>query len=211
MTPDQFIDEETHIMEQAFTELLRELEEFGEANDSSTDQRSRKMLNITHDTGAFLAVLVKACKARNVLEIGTSNGYSTLWLADAVGEGGTVTTVELAEEKAEMARDNFRRAGLHSRIQQITDDAGSFIAGRDAGEYDFLFLDSNRAQYVGWWDSLRRILADGCLLVIDNAVSHAHQLEEFSKLVEASDDFSGVLLPVGKGELVLLKEAGDAS
>ncbi|MFJ6699956.1 O-methyltransferase [Streptomyces sp. NPDC091272] len=211
MTPNQFIDEETHIMEQAFTELLRELEEFGEANDSSTDERSRKMLNITHDTGAFLAVLVKACKARNVLEIGTSNGYSTLWLADAVGEGGTVTTVELAEEKAEMAGENFRRAGLDSRIRQITDDAGRFIAGRDAGEYDFLFLDSNRAQYVGWWDSLRRILADGCLLVIDNAVSHAHQLEEFNKLVEASDDFSGVLLPVGKGELVLLKESGDAS
>lgn len=194
-------------MEPAFAELLRELEKFGEANDSSTDDRSRKMLNITPDTGKFLALLVKACKARNILEIGTSNGYSTLWLADAVGPEGSVTTVERADDKVKMAERNFRRAGLHSRIRQITDDAGRFLASREAGEYDFVFLDSNRGEYVGWWDSLRRILADGCLLVVDNAVSHAHQLEDFNRLVEASDDFSGVLLPIGKGELVLLKDS----
>jgi len=194
-------------MEPAFAELLRELEEFGEANDASTDDRSRKMLNITPDTGKFLALLVKACKARNVLEIGTSNGYSTLWLADAVGPEGSVTTVERSGDKVKMAEQNFRRAGLRSRIRQITDDAGRFIASRAAGEYDFVFLDSDRAQYVGWWDPLRRILADGCLLVVDNAVSHAHQLEAFNRLVEETDGFSAVLLPVGKGELMLLKDS----
>ncbi|MEU5282262.1 O-methyltransferase [Streptomyces asoensis] len=194
-------------MEPDFAELLRELEEFGGVNDSSANDRSRRMLNITPDTGKFLALLVKACKARNVLEIGTSNGYSTLWLADAVGPEGSVTTVEQSDDKVKMAERNFRRAGLHSRIQQITDDAGHFIASRDAGEYDFIFLDSNRAEYIGWWDSLRRILADGCLLVVDNVVSHAHQLEAFNRLVEATDDFSAVLLPIGKGELVLLKDS----
>ncbi|MFS8198899.1 O-methyltransferase [Streptomyces sp. CWNU-52B] len=192
-------------MDRGLAALLRELEEFGEANDSSTDDRSRKMLNITPDTGPFLALLVQACKARNVLEIGTSNGYSTLWLADAVGPKGSVTTVEQADDKVRMAERNFRRAGLRSRIRQITGDAGPFLGSRDAGEYDFVFLDSNRGEYVGWWDSLRRILADGCLLVVDNAVSHAHQLTDFNRLVEASEDFSGVLLPIGKGELVLLK------
>ncbi|WP_030245608.1 MULTISPECIES: O-methyltransferase [unclassified Streptomyces] len=194
-------------MEPALAELLRELEDFGEANDSSTDDRGRKMLNITPDTGTFLALLVKACKARNILEIGTSNGYSTLWLADAVGPEGSVTTVEQADDKVKMAERNFRRAGLQSRIRQINDDAGRFIASRAAGEYDFVFLDSDRGEYVGWWDSLRRILKDGCLLVVDNAVSHSHQLEAFNRLVEASDDFTAVLLPIGKGELVLLKDS----
>ncbi|MEV6231349.1 O-methyltransferase [Saccharopolyspora shandongensis] len=193
-------------MEKGLTELLRELEEFGEINDAATGDRSRKMLNITHDTGKFLALLVKFGKCRNVLEIGTSNGYSTLWLADAVGEDGTVTTIERAPHKIAMAEQNFQRAGLGSRIQQIADDAGRFIASRTAGEYDFVFLDSDRGQYADWWPSLQRILADGCLLVVDNAISHAHQLEDFNRLVAASDGYLSSLAPIGKGELLILKD-----
>lgn len=186
-------------------ELLHELEDFGEANDTATDDRSRKMLNITHDTGTFLALLVRAGKCRNVLEIGTSNGYSTLWLADAVGEGGSVTTVERAPDKIAMAEQNFRRAGLGHRIQQAAGEAGRFIASRGAGEYDFIFLDSDRRQYVDWWSALQRILADGCLIVVDNAVSHADQLEDFTRLVTASDRCLSLLVPIGKGELVIWK------
>ena len=65
--------------------LKAELERFGQANDAATNERPRRMLNITRDTGEFLVVLVRATAARRVLEIGTSNGYSTLWLADALG------------------------------------------------------------------------------------------------------------------------------
>lgn len=193
-------------MEEDLAELLGELEEFGKTNDEATDERSRKMLNITHDTGEFLALLVKACKARNVLEIGTSNGYSTLWLADAVGEGGSVTTIEKAPHKRAMAEQNFQRAGLRPRIQQIADEAGTFLASRGAAEYDFIFLDSDRGQYADWWPSLQRILADGCLLVVDNAISHAHQLEDFNRLVAASEGYLSSLSPIGKGELVILKD-----
>jgi predicted O-methyltransferase YrrM len=63
--------------------VLVELEQFGKVNDASAAERTRRMLNITRDTGEFLAVLVRATLARRVLEIGTSNGYSTLWLANA--------------------------------------------------------------------------------------------------------------------------------
>jgi predicted O-methyltransferase YrrM len=84
--------------------LLAELEQFGTTNDSATNERSRKMLNITRDTGEFLSVLVRATVARRVLEIGTSNGYSTLWLASAAQAiGGSVTTVELSDYKIGMA------------------------------------------------------------------------------------------------------------
>ena len=85
------------------SELLTELEKFGASNDASTTDRSRKMLNITHDTGVFLALLVKATRSRRILEIGTSNGYSTLWLADAVGDSGSITTVDKAPDKVAMA------------------------------------------------------------------------------------------------------------
>ena len=70
-------------MSELLAALLAELEQFGRSNDAATTDRPRRMLNITRDTGEFLAVLVKAMDARRVLEIGTSNGYSTLWLADA--------------------------------------------------------------------------------------------------------------------------------
>jgi predicted O-methyltransferase YrrM len=71
------------------------------------------MLNITRETGLFLSFLVRASKARRVLEIGTSNGYSTLWLGEAARSvGGSVVTVELSEAKIELARGTFARSGL---------------------------------------------------------------------------------------------------
>jgi predicted O-methyltransferase YrrM len=93
--------------------LKSELERLGAANDGATAERSRRMLNITRDTGEFLSVLVRATLARRVLEIGTSNGYSTLWLAEAAKAiGGTVTTVEFSGYKAGLAAANFSRSGL---------------------------------------------------------------------------------------------------
>src|ERR1051325_682600 len=188
-------------------ELLRELEEFGKTNDAGTDHRSQKMLNSAHDTGVFLALLIKATRCKNVLEIGTSNGYSTLWLADAVGSAGTVTTVEHAPPKIALAERTFSRAGLASRIRQISDEAVAFMASSGDAAYDFVFLDSDREQYVGWWTSLQRILAPGHLIVVDNAISHAHQMGDFTRAVEASSGYLSSLAPIGNGELVILKEA----
>ena len=193
-------------MNRALRELLNELEEFGSTNDASTDDRSRKMLNITHDTGVFLALLIKATGSRNVLEIGTSNGYSTLWLADAVGAGGAVTTVEKAPRKIAMAQQNFARADLESRIRQVEHDAGDVIRSAGDGSYDFVFLDSDRAQYLGWWPDLQRIVAPGRLIVVDNAMSHAHQLVDFTTAVAAAEGYLSSLSPIGNGELLILKQ-----
>src|SRR6184192_847516 len=108
--------------------LLIELEQFGRANDGSTTERPRRMLNITRDTGELLAVLVRATMARRVLEIGTSNGYSTLWLASAARAiGGAVTTVEISDYKIGLARQNFSRSGLAACITLVQDDAGRVL------------------------------------------------------------------------------------
>ncbi|GAA3230862.1 class I SAM-dependent methyltransferase [Streptomyces thermocoprophilus] len=193
-------------MERELAELLRELEEFGEANDRATAERDRRMLNITHDTGVLLTVLLRNGRCRDVLEVGTSNGYSTLWLAHAVGAEGHVTTVERAPHKRAMAEENFRRSGLAPRIRQIAGDAGEFLASSASGAYDFVFLDSERGEYAGWWPDLWRVLRPGRLLVVDNAVSHADELKDFVRLVEGTEGCVSSLLPVGKGELVILKE-----
>lgn len=183
--------------------LLAELETFGAANDSAHQDRPRRMLNITRDTGQLLAVLVRALNAQCVLEIGTSNGYSTLWLASAASAiGGRVTTVELSPFKADLAAANFVRAGLDSCIEQVLEDAGAVLARQGSATVDLLFLDSERPEYPGWWPDLRRVLRPGGLLVVDNATSHAEQLAPLVALVEAEADFTTCLVPVGNGEFL---------
>ena len=183
--------------------LLAELEVFGAANDQAHQDRPRRMLNITRDTGELLAVLVRTMGARRVLEIGTSNGYSTLWLASAAkAVGGRVTTVELSAFKAELAATNFARAGLVPFIEQLRDNAGAVLARQGPATVDLLFLDSERPEYPGWWPDLRRVLRPGGLLVVDNATSHADQLTSFIALVEADPEFTTCLVPVGNGEFM---------
>ena len=187
-------------------ELKCELERFGQANDASITERPRRMLNITRDTGEFLAVLVRATLARRVLEIGTSNGYSTLWLGEAARSvGGSVTTIENSEYKARLAADNFSRSGLGSRIDLIRDDAGRVLARSESASFDLVFLDSERREYPGWWPQLRRVLRPGGLLVVDNATSHVQEMAPFVALVKADAQFVSALVPVGNGEFVAVK------
>jgi predicted O-methyltransferase YrrM len=188
------------------TTLKTELERFGEANDATTSERPRRMLNITRDTGEFLAVLVRATSARRVLEIGTSNGYSTLWLAEAAGAiGGSVTTVESAEYKRELAFANFMRSGLLPFITLVHDDAARLLQRSDESGYDLIFLDSERQEYAGWWPELRRVLRRGGLLIVDNAISHVNELAPFVALVTADPQFATCLVPVGNGEFLAVK------
>jgi predicted O-methyltransferase YrrM len=186
--------------------LKTELERFGEANDAATTERPRRMLNITHDTGEFLTVLVRATAARRVLEIGTSNGYSTLWLADAARAiGGNVTTVEFAEYKIGLASANFARSGLSPFITLVHDDAGRFLQQSDPSAYDLIFLDSERPEYPGWWPHLRRVLRPGGLLCVDNATSHVKEMAPFVALVMADPEFATCLVQVGNGEFLAAK------
>lgn len=190
-------------MDQALDKLLTELEQFGQHNDASTSDRPRRMLNITRDTGEFLAILVLACQARRILEIGTSNGYSTLWLADAARQiGGRVTTLELSSFKVELAARNFARSGLAALIEQRQDDAGQVLARQYDASFDLIFLDAERPQYPGWWPDLRRVLRPGGLLVVDNATSHREEMAPLVALIEADWQFVSCLVPVGNGEFM---------
>lgn len=194
-------------MDAKLKELLEELYRIGEANDQTETDRSQKMLNITPETGAFLSLMIQAVKARSILEVGTSNGYSTLWLADAAARtGGKVTTVEVSAKKAGLARANFERAGLADRISLIVADAGEQLRQTAPSAYDLVFLDAERTLYLGWWLDLARVLAPGGLIIVDNALSHAHEIAPFRGLVEETPGYEHCLLPVGKGQWMILKQ-----
>jgi predicted O-methyltransferase YrrM len=193
-------------MDDSLRALLLELERFGREHDAGTAHRDERMRNITPETGELLGILVQAARARRVLEIGTSNGYSTLWLADAArAVSGQVVTVEISVDRAEMARLNLERSGLSPWVRQELADAGLFLRQQPSASYDLLFLDAAREQAAAWWPEVRRVLAPGGLLVVDNAVSHAAELDSFIAGVRGTPGWRSLVVPVGKGEFVALK------
>jgi predicted O-methyltransferase YrrM len=194
-------------MTQSLLSLLAELERFGEDNDGNVSERTRRMLNITHDTGEFLSVIVRAMSARHILEIGTSNGYSTLWLADAaLTVEGVVTTVERSAYKVGLARENFARSGF-TNITLVHDDANQLLEEWSNGACDFIFLDAEREEYPVLWPQLQRLLRSSGLLVVDNVTSHATEMAQFITLVRSTMEFTTSQVPVGNGVFLAVKSA----
>jgi predicted O-methyltransferase YrrM len=192
-------------MDSPLMSLLDELARFGDANDARETERARRMLNITPDTGRLLWILLQASRATRVLEVGTSNGYSTIWLADAVrARGGRVTTLEKNPEKARLARQNLARAGLLDHVELREGIAAETLATLP-GPFDFVFLDADRPSYRLYLDLALPRLAPGGLLVADNVVSHADELREYLERVKSHPDLFSVTVPVGKGEEISFK------
>ncbi|HYB40294.1 MAG TPA: O-methyltransferase, partial [Candidatus Methylomirabilis sp.] len=172
-------------MDAALTALLDELARFGDDNDARETERSKRMLNITPDTGRLLWIMARSAGATRILEVGTSNGYSTIWLADAAREtGGRVTTLELNPAKIALARRNLARAGLADRVEIVEGRAAETLE-RLPGMFDFVFLDADRGSYLAYLEAAVPRLVAGGLLVADNVTSHADELGDYLARVKS--------------------------
>ena len=191
-------------MDSTRQELLKKLLEHGEQHDAKEPDRMLRYRNITHGTGNFLAVLMFATDAKRVLEIGTSNGYSTIWLADAASQiGGHVTTIEADEGRAGEAAANFDRARVSDHVTLKRGQAVDIVATLEPASFDFIFLDAERTEYVDLWSNLSELLKPlRGVLVVDNAISHEHELVDFVGILDADPRIETSLVPVGKGELI---------
>src|SRR5262245_54715721 len=188
-------------MDQRLLMFLDELYADGVGHDAVQPDRLLKRRNLEPDTAGLLSLIVRIAGARTVVEIGTSNGYSTIWLADAVGDtGGAVVSVDTAS--LEDARNNLASAdavqpGLATRVEFRQEDGGAYLAWLADESVDLLFLDAERVEYPNWWPHPARVLRRGGVLAIDNVLSHADEVAGFLKLLDR--DFVGTTVAVGKG------------
>lgn len=130
-------------------------------------------IEVAPNQGAFLALVAQMAGARRVLELGTLAGYSTIWLARAVGPAGRVTTVELDPRHADVARQNLARAGLAERVDVEVGPALDVLTGLiDAGTevYDLVFIDADKANMPAYLELTLRLTRSGSVIVGDNVV-----------------------------------------
>jgi predicted O-methyltransferase YrrM len=144
-----------------------------------------------------------------LLEIGTSNGYSGIFLAEAAREfGGLLVTVESHAGRFEIARENFARAGVSDFVKQVKGHAPEVFYGDfefDSG-FDFIFLDATKMEYVSYLDAVLPLLNKRGLLVADNCLSHFSELSGFyDELEKRKGELSSMLLKKDNGLMFVRK------
>lgn len=158
------------------------------------------LLAVGPATGQLMNILAKEAKSRTILEIGTSHGYSTVWLAEAArATGGKVITLDVHAGKQEYARNALSKAGLASFVEFKLGDARESIAALP-GSIDFVLLDLWKDLYIPCFDLFYPKLSAGAMVVADNMVFpefSRKDAEDYRKHVRAKADIQSVLLPVG--------------
>ncbi len=179
--------------------LLQELEEVGRQNDAQEQDRRNKMLNLEPQTAHLLSILVRSGRRQHLLEIGTSNGYSTIWLAWATqGFGGHVTSIDRDMHKQQLADENLRRAGLRQHVDLLCGDATEIVANL-SGPFDCVFFDADRLSAPTQLKLLAAKLTPNALVLADNVLSHPQEIAEYLTTLETLQLFDSLVVPIGKG------------
>lgn len=152
---------------------------------------------IPHETGEFLNNLIREKKFKRVLEIGTSIGYSGIWIAEALSHtGGKLYTLESHNERFEKAKKHFEEAGVTKYITQLKGHAPDIEI---PDMFDLLFLDATKAEYVSYIKTFLFHMKKGGIIVADNAISHRKELAGYEEYIFNSDQLKSELLEIGKG------------
>ena len=171
--------------------LLLEMEEYSATHHG--------VYAIPRDEGIFLNTLVRMHRPARILELGTSSGYSTIWLAAAAAlYGGMVETVEHDAEKTKLAVRNFQRSGLGHVITVHEADAGEFLKNLE-GAVQFVFMDTEKEEYLSQFKLLFPKLEPGGVVAADNAVDLADNMRDFLDFVKSFNAVQSVTVPIGNG------------
>lgn len=171
-----------------------------ELEDSSSKS---KFWNITWLQGKYLSNLVKLKKASNILELGTSNGYSTLHLAKNLDKTGKITTIEIEEERFELAKKNFKEVGINEQICQIKGEIVEILENKKLKEkFDLIFIDAAHKEYEKILNLIieQNIALENAIIIFDNVISHKY-MDEFVE--KTSRIYNTNIINIGGGFLVI--------
>lgn len=180
-------------MDETTSKVLAELE-----------KTQKDFWNIPRKTGVLMNMFIKMMNAKSALEIGTSNGYSGLWLAKALKTtGGKLTTIEYYDKRQSIAIENFKTCGVYDIVRPLQGSACDIIKSFDESEkFDFVFIDANKREYVEYFNLIKPHLTDKAMIVADNIISHAEKVQTFIDAVDADDEFQYEIVEVPGGILV---------
>lgn len=157
-------------------------------------KEARGMMNVSAEDGRLLRVLAESIGARNVVEIGTSNGYSGIWWCLALRKtGGKLTTHDIDKTRAALARKNFKRAGVEKYVTLVEGDAHKEVT-KLKDKIDILFLDADKAGYVDYLKKLLPLVRPGGLIIAHNTTSHGKGMEPYLKAVTTDKNLETIFM-----------------
>ncbi|MBQ8459961.1 O-methyltransferase [bacterium] len=171
-------------------EILKELE-----------KTQKEFWNISRTTAEFLYNLLIDSKSKSVIEVGTSNGYSGIWLGKAMKKnGGKLTTIEFYDKRLDIAKENFKKCGVADVIDTRKGDAATILEYLPEDfEVDFAFVDANKRQYVDFFKFIDPHLKVGGYIACDNVISHASKVQTFLEAIDKNPNYENVVLPLPAG------------
>ena len=193
-----------HSIRQPVLDRMKFLEQIDSRDREDGTPRSQRLRQIPPETGKFLALLAANVPDGMYLEIGTSAGYSTLWINIACEMlGRTIQTFEVLPEKVKLARETFQAVQAEKTINLVEGDVRGYLTKFE--NIAFCFLDAEKEIYSECYEGIIPQLFKGGLLVADNAINHQEILKPMLDRALADDRVDAMIVPVGKGELVCRK------
>jgi caffeoyl-CoA O-methyltransferase len=193
-----------HSIPESIKKRMQYLEEIDTQDRVDGTPRMERLRQIPPETGKFLSILAASAPKGEFLEIGTSAGYSTLWIALACRLiGNKIITFEILKEKVKLAEETFEITNLRDVVELIEGDARDYI--NKYKHISFCFLDAEKEVYDKCYDLVIPNMIKGGILVADNAIDHYETLRPMLEKALADKRVDSLVVPIGKGELVCRK------
>jgi len=180
---------------------------------SELEKTQKEFWNLDRGSANFLNSLIKISKSKNVLEIGTSNGYSGIWILKALKKtGGKLTTIEFWEKRQSAARKNFVLCCPDVEVEPkigsavvVLQDLKEEICCKKRPKFDFVFIDANKKEYIQYLSLIKDMVTDNAVILADNILSHYEKVLPYVNEMFEDDSFQSQILDLGAGMMLSIR------